>query len=1368
MNGIQYVKYLLVAFFSYAVPGFSQPGLTAFTVADGLSQGMVTCMLQDQQGFMWFGTRGGLNRFDGYTFKQYIHNNKDTTSIAENIIAALAEDDRGRIWVFTEGGMLDCFDRKTGIFHHFGTAFNPSGVADLVAQNLYAEPGGRLWVVCNLSITEMLLPADFPQRSGSRKDIRYQQYTCDDGLPCSDFSPDVWRAQPIGNDRAALLSTTGEIWLRDVANHRWDKNPVYQQYSGQPVTFPMVDHQVQLAPDGRLYQLINRELRCWYQGKLQFSIRYPKHFEYLEKAFLQLAPSGDLWMVLDKRLYKVSANSLAANAPVFEEVIGEPICHKMLIDKANRLWIGTVGYGIRSLSVAKSPFTTRLPGHSLGLLGMYDQQRMFASSLEHDSLMLWGISAPYTPQAAPKPYDIACGRLWSRDGTCYTRFRDVAQNRYWISIQRPGQQPTEHPIPVHNVRGSMLEDPQGRVWITGGRGELLCHHRRADRELAHYTFLHLWQNSSIELVTNGIICDKRGNRLWLGTTQGLVQMDINAKGEPTFRLWADAPGSGTNFSSNHILSLLEDLYQPDKYLWVGTNGGGLCKMDKQTGACVRYSKTNGLPDNVISGILADDFGNLWLSTNFGLSRFSLSTKHFHNFTAADGLQDNEFNTISYIKNSDGTMFFGGVKGLTIFHPKNLLPDTSFSAVVFTELRVNNQPIGLRDSSGLLPLPLEYLPELRLRHHQNFISLSFSSLNFKQIGKESYFYKLDGVDEDWVFAGNKTEVNYPNLSPGTYTLLVANTNEAGIRNPHPARLRIVVLPPWWRSPLAYLIYFLLLAGGIWRVFHVQVRRAKMRNELIFKEKEAQQLQALDELKTRFFTNITHEFRTPLTLILEPVRQLLQAREETFQNPKLQLVANNSQQLLHLVNQLLDVAKLEEGKMQLHPVEGDILPIIREIFDYFGPIAQRKKQKLVWDCPQDAFFAVADRAMLEKIAYNLLSNAHKFTPEGGEIRVKVATVEDSRWQLTITDTGVGIAATAAAHIFDRFYQADGSHTRKGEGTGIGLALVKELTELAGGNISVQSTLGQGSAFIVTLPQGNISGNAQKTLTTSGYLRQIPTVQAEAAEKVEAIPINPDATSVLLVEDNDEMRHYVRMTLESAGYAVLEAENGAMGIDMAREHIPDLVISDVMMPEKDGFELTATLKQDALTSHIPIVLLTAKGRLESKIAGYEAGADAYLPKPFYTEELLVRLRQLLDVRQVLQQKYAMPGNTAPPDMATQNEATLQPQDAALVARVHAYICEHLSEEDFSIEGLAGELAMSRSQLYRKVTALTGMSPARLIREHRLKAAHELLVAQPALLVAEVGLMVGIHSEHHFRSLFREQYGYTPQEARARRETP
>ena len=1355
--------------------------ITRLGIKEGLSQGLISAMCEDSDGFIWVGTLNGLNRYDGVRFQTYLHSPADPYSPAGNVIKNILEDSKGRLWIgYEDESALDCFDRKTGRFYHLGTLYNVLDFKTTAASPVFETTDGHIWLQDIFQVVEMVVPDGFPSNPDQKKHIRYtgfgnnRPFIVEEDKPVPDITPNL--AQLPGGI-PGVYYTNGHRFRYSKSDRNWSK------VTGaiQPEVWNINSHGMLHDPKKNGYWMRNRRtLQFIREGKLQQQFTLPDFFENTqlaeyERPLAHCDENGAIWLFDDGSLYRITPPDQKGASLLIETILDARIekktFYRFLYNNQGTIFVGTNGYGLVQIITKKHLFSHLLNGFSVGKISVLNKVTLLVNTNEH----VYTVS----PSGKLSPHFIALNPpvspfvvLKASDGRLFSRY--FADNKQFINIAYPdGQQENlQIPIALMNPADLLFEDQQERLWISSYTGEIACL-PKAEKTMEHYNFRKLWRNIQTYIVPKQMYQSKNGV-LWLITDKGLVEIHAPVGKKPEFKLWQNNPEDPQSLSGNSLLAVLDDPADPDRYLWVTTCGNGFNKMDKKNGPCINFTQKNGLPNDVVYGILNDNRGNLWLSTNYGISCFNPVTNHFRNFTVDDGLQDNEFNTYSFFKFPDGKMCFGGVNGLTMFHPDDIQPKRVFPPVFIAGLKINNQSINLRDSTGILQQAIEYADVVRLKYDQNFLSIALVTVDFTKQHDYPVMYKMEGVDRDWVMTDSRTELSYPNLSPGTYTLRFANLNENGDKNPRETRMTFVISPPWWRSWAAYLVYAFIMGCAVWKFFQFQSRRLKLENELLFKEKEAQALQVVDEMKSRFFANITHEFRTPLTLILEPARQIGQTAESDMIIKQSNIIVSNTNRLLLLVNQLLDLSKIEGHKIQVNWSEGDLLLIVRDLCDWFQPTMQMKQQKFSLQCELKELPGITDRQILEKIIYNLLSNAHKFTPELGEIILSVVQPTAETWQIKISDTGIGIPVEKLPHIFDRFYQVDNTLTRRNEGTGIGLALVKELCELAGGTILVKSQAGSGTQFTIDFPL-RPSGIEGVTLVSQGPTamperksHEVPSVAQETAMDAE------DRQTILLVEDNTEMREYLYMVLSKYGFKVIEAENGRMGLEMALETPPELMITDIMMPEMDGYQLTEVLKNNIITSHIPIVILTAKGSSDSKIHGYRIGADAYLPKPFNTDELIVRMQQLLDIRKTLQQKYqqihlsVMANPTKDKEDAvynrepvTENDRSAGFLDSRWILELETIIRDKMALDHFNITDLPASFLMNRTQFYGKVKALTGLTPAILVRNIRLDTAFQLLQLQPTLTVTEVMTMVGLNDKKHFTEIFKERFGTTPKQA-------
>ncbi len=779
----------------------------------------------------------------------------------------------------------------------------------------------------------------------------------------------------------------------------------------------------------------------------------------------------------------------------------------------------------------------------------------------------------------------------------------------------------------------------------------------------------------------------------------------------------------------------------NNHLWIGTDNG-LYRLNPADGQCQRFTTKEGLPHNIIYTMLPDG-ERLWLGTHHGLCRFETRGGEVKTFYVEDGLTHNEFNRRSALKTRDGKFYFGGLNGVNAFYPADIERATSrlqpnLYLTRFTKL--DGRHDTLLSSIYFLA---DAGDEIHLNASDRSFVFEFSINSYFNPSQNKYLYYLDGLEIPWSNETNAGRAVYSYIPPGRYVLRVKAAGPFGNAAANEIALPVVMPNVWYMRWWAWLGYMLVALGA-----GILLYRIRLRQHL--EHQEALRLQELDEVKTKLYTNITHEFRTPLTVILGMTEQLAGEQKADAVRGKLDIIQRNGENLLHLVNQLLDLAKLESGKLSLHLVQADMVQYLRYVAGSFHSFAASKDIELHFLPHAEQFQMDFDKDRILHILSNLLSNAVKFTGMGGHIYLQTAR-EGERFLIKVKDTGSGIPADKLPHIFDRFYQVDDSRTRQGEGSGIGLTLVHELVHLMSGDISVQSQPGKGTEFIVSLPVTRAAPLADDQPGVSplrGHvLLQTPPKFAEETN-------GPDLPLLLTVEDNADVAEYIRSCLEGQ-FRIIHAANGDKGIEKGLAEIPDLIVSDVMMPVKDGFELVQTLKQDARTNHIPIVLLTAKADIASKLEGLERGADAYLPKPFHPKELQLLLRNLLDWQRRLQEKYA--GQDFSVADVTEPGAGVADLQNAFLEQATRFILARLADADFGNDELGREMAMSESQLNRKIKALTGQTLSLFIRSVRLREGRKLL-ANTNLTVSEIAYAVGFTDPAYFSRTFSAEFGKAP----------
>ncbi|HEV7350289.1 hybrid sensor histidine kinase/response regulator transcription factor [Telluribacter sp.] len=1358
-------------------------GFEQLTINDGLSHNSISCLLEDHKGYLWFGTQDGLNKYDGYTFTTYQLTPHDTASIPQNEIMALWEDKQGQLWIGTPEGGVCKFDPRTETFTRYAVTSTGSFVPKLRAVSaINQDATGMMWIGNWAGELRQFNP-------------RTEQYS-----PPIDLG---YRQQEGAIGVAAIHDAIGCIY-QDRQGTLWIGNStgLHQLVKGKPgIHFKRYVHQP--AQPGRMNNNIVSSIFedsagvLWVgtdQGLSRFDRRsgkfttipndstLPSNGNFTSQNSIAEDKAGNLWIgTFNGGLRKLDPQrthfTRYLHQPADPTSLSSNQIVGLLVDRSGILWIGTYGSGVQKLDATPKPFL------------LYQRNPFDASSLSHNDI---------TALCEDKQGNIWVGtqegglnRFDKHSGT-FTRF------------QHDPSDPNS--LPGNSV-SALFEDTRGTLWVATQQGYSNGKLSVLNPKTGTFRPFVASRTGLPELGGDRIFTfyEDRDGLLWLGTTNGIKSLDQRTG---TIMHYRHDPGNPNGLSDYPAIALLEDrlgnlwigsrsvaltrfnertgtfthykpipgdttsipsvivqcIYEDSRgNLWFGTKAGGLSRFDHQKQTFTTYTQRDGLPSNSVYSILEDDLGNLWLGTNKGLARFNVATRTFTAFDAQDGLQSNQLigsqPVAAYLKARDGRLYFGGINGLNAFDPAQLPLNRYIPPVVITQFRVFDQPLpGIQEDTVI-----------ELAHSQNFFSIQFAALNYRNPQKNQYAYRLDGVDPDWVYSGTRHLASYTDIGPGTYTFRVKAANNDGVWNDKGTSLTLIIHPPFWRTWWAYTCYglaFIILLVGYIRF---RLQRERERQTLERQQWEAEQLKAVDELKSRFFANITHELRTPLSLILSPAEQLLREVTEPRHQQRLSLIGRHARQLLQLINQLLDLSKLEAGSMSTSASRGNVAEFTGQLVDSFRYSAEEKGITLHYDARLGQQEWLFDADKWGKIVGNLVSNALKFTPAGGTVSVALdmrqSQPQDSpvqkEVQLTVADTGIGMAADQVPYIFDRFYQADASSTRAFEGTGVGLSLVRELVTLLSGQINVESKLGSGTRFRVSLPMEEaIPGDTDATtpLPISTSLPETHEGQVPDSGKVHpGLTADPEAPLVLVVEDHAELRAFIANEL-SASYRVLTAANGKEGWERVQQELPEVVISDVMMPEMDGFTLTELIKTTPATNHIAVVLLTAKAAQESKLAGLVQGADEYLTKPFHPQELHLRLRNIVSHQQKLRQYYrqhlAGASANANPEPAPV-EAT--PQDTFLLA-LYSAIEAQLDNTQFDVDQLAQAVTISRRTLYRKLSTLTGLTPNEVIRQYRLRRATELLKAgQP---IAQVAYQVGFESPSYFSQSFKESYQMTPSE--------
>ncbi|GAA4451437.1 hypothetical protein GCM10023189_13490 [Nibrella saemangeumensis] len=1298
---------LLVSVLLQAMP---LPRTRTLTINDGLPNSSVNGVVQDRAGFIWLATADGLARYDGRIMKVFRHTTQ-ANSLAESSIGWMQSLSDGTLLLQTRTGDVQRFEPATEQFSMWLPRHRQG--RNKIESVDFAPDGKSLWALWRGQKAQ-----HYDLRSGR---VRY------------------WTEQQVGPAIRTLHS------LQAASNGR-----AFGHYDEGIIEFDLQTGRHRLLPyPGSLSRWMYRSMRAidWsltVERKPGELVIVGRHYLFLldlrtgqykdvpmpgtdteqEIYGMRLLADGNVYICIANRIYRFTADNQFTQ-------IGElaipadnrtPSGMPMLLDQSGVLWLRTHEGGVSLMDLHAFPFQT------------YPYRDGWKSDLLR---MVLNITPP----------------SWvDSNGDSWTRFT-YANNHLWFidlaSLYRCNPEPkrttSSHSGDSTGCKLTLKADQRGHFWLYSNVAGL------AETDSTG-KIIQKWPNSIVPLTYSNPGLDvgdlePMGSVVWMASFlgKGLFKYDLHQRKIVAQLL--HQPTKQQSLPTNQLMCLAADPYHP-AVLWIGTLGAGLARFDTQTGRFRTFSEQDGLPNNTITSLLTDRQGYLWAATYKGLVRLNPRTFHKRVFTRSDGLQDHEFVYALSTRLPDGRLAFGGRTGMTVFDPAALQENLFEPPVVLSGLRINNAVIEAEGPSSPLPEPINALDQLTLDHTQNFLTFEFAGLQYSKPEKIQYRYRLAGVDDDWVNAGTQNTANYTQLRPGRYTFEVMATNADGRWSRHVKQLDVMITPPFWATWWAYALYTLAFGGAVFGFVQFRIGQARQQQAMQLKQQEAEQLRAVDELKTRFFSNITHEFRTPLSLILSPTEKLLQeTKHDTATRQTLSSVHRNARQLLRLINQLLDLSKLEAGNMTVSLARGKVSQFVKELLSAFQPLAQQKRITLrfttIGPDPERLF----DADKLEKIMYNLVSNALKFTDAGGQVTVQF-DADDAHARLTVTDTGRGIPADKLPHIFDRFYQVDTSRTRAHEGTGIGLALVNELTELMSGTISVSSELGTGTRITIEIPMPLAKGHEQPA-----SLPAVPVLSPtlSAAPLVASAQDDSDKPLMLVVEDNTELRDFIAGEL-TAYVRVLTAANGEEGWQLVQTELPAIVVSDVMMPQMDGYELTRLIKQTPATSHIAVVLLTAKAAHPSRLEGLQQGADDYLTKPFHFDELHLRLRNLLERQCKLRDFYQR--------QLTSANTPFRPKeiDEPFLREVFECIESRLDDSGFTVDQLAEMRNMSRRTLHRKLTALTNLSANDVIRNYRLKRASELL--RQGHTVSETAYLVGFENPTYFSTVFKQIYQQTPSE--------
>lgn len=1363
-------------------------------VEDGLSSNVTSSILQDKMGFLWFGTDAGLNRYDGYSVKIYSQSKKEEYSLTNDVIKCLFEDSLGMIWIGTDRG-LNKYDpylgQMTKILSQENNAKSLSNntiTAITECNTIWIGSFNGLNKIVGYGVDGVPKFKQYnhdPQNKSSLSNNRiYSLYTDKKGniwigteggglnfiLNSQDtHTPTSIRRIPYGPEGtlgkiiySVTENSSGEILVGtelgvNILNLDGDKISIEQfphpQSNNAPIYSITTDNQnnIWVGTFGDGLNLFDRE-----SGTYKRYIHDPTNSKSLSRNFVYTVYESRehiLWIAaretgIDRLDPMLQRFDHIKHLPDIAGSLNNNVVKSMAEGPEGKVWIGTYGGG----------------------LNVYDPANGIITNYLHDPNNFNSISNNIIESVC---FDNK-QRLWIGTANGLNQY-DLKTKRFKRFVNNPNN---PNSLINNNIWSVCPSKNNKGIWI-GTYDGLDWYNFKTD------SFTHFKNNpddpSSLSFNFIRTVYEDNLNNLWVCTWGGgLDKLDLNKNTDltkPNFQHFKNSFTDTTSISSDLVNTIYKD-YDNNIY-WVGTQHG-LNLFKPENNLFKHFTINEGLSGNVIKSILSDKEGTVWIGTQYGLSKYQPSHNRFYIYSQTDGLQGDIFNLSSCLYHSSGEMYFGGNNGISIFRPSEIVESKNFPRLYLKNLHVNNQKILPNkpfNQRNILNQSLNHQNMIVLNYHENNITFEFSAIQYSSPAKIKFKYKLEGVDLLWSIADNNNrQVTYSNLSPGKYNFKVISTNLNGDWNNIGISKTIIITPPYWASGYAFTVYFILVVLGILLLYQTIKRRQHAKHERLRIEKDQKQRNEIEQYKLQFFTNISHEIRTPLTLIAGPLEKLIEHRDEIThkeQTNSLTIINRNVNILLRLVNQLLDFRKIENKKFTISVKQLNLNNLLKLLSQPFEELITTKNLKLSIQnsLNTNELLVPIDLDKLEKIISNLLSNAIKFTPNDGSISIKLyapgekpinlPSVDSSKYIcFSVSDTGIGIAKEKQGYIFERFSQIHDSRLFQ-SGTGIGLSYTKVLVESHKGFIAVESVPNQGSSFYVWLPIDIETYSAEERSEHNGaddqandqaIMMDAPVLYMnELKQNKESDTSEPQSKpTILIVEDNNDMRSFIIDSLKDK-YLTLEAIDGQMGLEIALDKGPDLIISDVMMPIMDGFEFCKQVKQNVKISHTPVILLTAKDTLDDELKGLELRADQYISKPFNTQKLRIIIRNILDERKKLQIKFNDKLSIDPKDLSVTSA------DERFFEKLTELIEDNISNSDLTVEYIAENVGVSSVHLYRKLKSITGLSASKFVRSFRLKRACQLLM-QNKLRIAEVAYTVGFTDPKYFRKCFKEEFGVSP----------
>jgi len=1319
------------------VPKLASYAIKTYNINSGLPSNSTTCAIKDKNGFLWVGTENGLCRFDGYNFKTFINVPGDSTSLTNNYINALIQDKSGRIWVGTLDGLnlLDPLTEKFKRFSHQDRV--TASLSNNKIWSLLADHDNNIWIGTDDGFDRFIEktksfeifqpnPADANAIRGKSvnsivEDRQHNLWLGNWGGGLNKFNKrtkkfinfyqvqnaneknpnDVWNI---------CLDDAGNIWVGTYWKGLFKFDVRAEKFTAYPSPGNEIQGVFRILNLGRNLMVLGCDKGFYWFNSLTNAWQKIDNLTSFQQAGILQDNDGIIWLCsmegltkLDKQQYKFS----------FYPFVNEKRIVKSILVKDNAVWVGT-NNGLTTIQLDTKASKTFLHSNS-------------PQSLKSNAIN--------------KLYLDTRGKLWDLTEFGFDEYNDkTGAFTHYSHHSSLGSFFNE------DVFRDILEVAPGDYWLATDAGLKIFHSKTN-------TFTHYYnqKDKPYSLSSNHLYCLLKddNNNVWIGTEGGGLNRFVQSS-QRFYSYQANDKKTGS-ISNNDIHHIFLD---SDHNIWICTQDG-LNKYNKSTDSFQIFSTKDGFASNVFKQMVEDPAGNLWVLTETGISCFNPKSLKVTNFDEGDGVFAN---SVIFKVNAHQLLLCGN-KGLVSFDPLALNFNKVAPPVYFSDFQIFNKSVPPGNDSPLKEA-IQNANKIVLNYGQSVFSIEFVALNYTHTEKNSYAYKLENFDTRWNYVGNQRKATYTNLSPGKYIFWVKASNNDGVWNERGKSLVIIVTPPWYMTWWAYLVYASLFCAAVYGYIYYNNRQAKLRYEVKLAHIETEKEKELHEKKLSFFTNISHEFRTPLTLIINPLKEILYKGGNDIDQQNLNIINRNAKRLLSLVDQLLLFRKADADADELKLARINMVELSKEVFLCFTHQAKSKMLRFEYFCAEDKIEIIADREKIEIVLFNLLSNAIKFTDVGGEVSMRIEQAED-HLNIQVRDTGCGIGQTTGDKLYNKYYQEYQHSTLSKGGLGIGLFLVKNYVERHSGKITYESEPGKGTVFNLELLKGGDHFEAttimEAPVKRSVFFDELIGEEAgserpDPVEKDKPFPaeIMADRKSMLIIEDNKEISEYIRLVF-MADYLVYEADNGESGLKMVKDLMPDIVISDVMMPGMSGIELCTLIKEDPELNHIPVILLTAITAPEIKLKGVEGGADDYISKPFEKEMLVARVKGLLKTRNDLQRYFF-------------NEITLKPNSLKISQEYKDFLQKcldiverHLDDPDFSIKTLASEIGMSHSNVYRRIKSISGQSLNSFIRFIRLRKAAKIFLTTDST-VSETAYKVGFHDPKHFREQFAKLFGLNP----------